>query len=194
MTIKKILKPAFLLSVGSLAILPTIISTSCSEFSKISSPNTEGVYPSGPNEPGQPEQPLSTSTVFHDFSLNENFTMDKRRVLKKFIYQFKDFPSNDRQKIVNEKLITPEFVYKNLDVFIKNKYHNITADSIVIHAIRLNSVNDVAVLDFAFYFKPNSIYVNKQLNSDYAPRIQGNSGTWYTDPIWLNVFNDNWIN
>lgn len=195
MKTKKILKPAFFLSVGSLVMLPTLTATSCSDIAQIFSPNTNGVYPIWPNEPGAPQQPLSTSTVFHDFSLNENFVMDKRRAWDKHTYQFKDWPSNDRKKIFNEKLITSEFIYKNLDLFIRNRYYNLTQDSIVIDYIMINSVNYVPTIEFGFYFKPNSIYVNKQLNKDVSPRIQGLSGTWYIDPIRVQVYNNgNWIN
>lgn len=163
MMINKRMKYLFVFLPSSvLFTIPALALTSCSEVSQ-------------------------KTTQFLDFSLNNDFSMSNRYILSKSLGLFKNLPTYDRDRIINEKLITTDFIFSNLELFVKRGTHDITPNKIVIHEVIKNTVNGVPAIDFAFYFRPNSIYIKDISNTNFVPVIKEVDDKYYVDPIRVHM-------
>ncbi|WP_412032545.1 hypothetical protein [Malacoplasma muris] len=176
---KNVLKLSLSFLVGSVSVItPLFVLTSCKNdvISKDS------------------EDAIIKHTEFFSCKIDDRFVVSNGIKMHINVSQFKNFPSLDRNEIVDKKLINSNLIFDNIDLFVKPGTHNITsADKIIMHALYIDSLQNKPTISFAFYFVKESIYANGKLNQSYSPIQISNSGIHHISPLFFTLKGD-WIN
>lgn len=174
-----------IVAVALIGSIPLILNN----HSSLSNKNNQlgGGNNSPTNKPLEPTTPIKP-----DESKNTQFDFTNWKQVQ---YRESSFLENTslkgktRDEIINGKLIDKQFIFENINLFLKGDHNVDSVDKIYSSKVLFDSLSGREGVAFGFSLNPNSIYIDGKLNSDIYPSLYiPSNGKTYIYSIEYLVF------